>query len=332
MKTKILQSMVSNFNPLPALLALGAIGLGGCAFHSAKQGADTAGQAGTVAKVSYALVQQKVFAQSCTGCHDSKGIADLKDYPSVKADIANIDRRVFVEKSMPQQGSLTGDQLALLRAWIDAGAPEQEVLLGGAPNPAPAAETPPTIEIADLSFNNINTKIFQAQCTKCHQGDGIDFRTEASIRDNLPKIAVAALVNKNMPPNRTDPSKQGLSLADRTLLQAWLSAGAPSVSPASLELQPTYTSLRKAIFEPLCINCHGTGHIAADKPLAPYSAIIDPEKKMAVPKDSAHSGILEAVSAPAGKRMPPKSMHWGALPQPMIDAIKAWIDAGSPEN
>lgn len=115
--------------------------------------------------LSYGAVAQKVFAQSCTSCHGSSGGVNLESYAAVAANLAGIERTVFQSGSMPKapQPPLTAEQKALLRAWLDAGAPESGGAEGPVLPPAPALE--PT-------FASIKELVIEKKCLQCHKPGG----------------------------------------------------------------------------------------------------------------------------------------------------------------
>lgn len=75
--------------------------------------------------VRYADVEATVFATSCTGCHQKKGLdLSFADYVNSKSFAHEIFVRVFEDQDMPPRGHLTDLQLQVLRTWIENGSPE----------------------------------------------------------------------------------------------------------------------------------------------------------------------------------------------------------------
>jgi uncharacterized membrane protein len=61
-----------------------------------------------------------------SGCHNAAGASGgrvLENYTQIKAAADRIRQRAVVEKTMPKTGSLTAYEIALLKCWIDSGAP-----------------------------------------------------------------------------------------------------------------------------------------------------------------------------------------------------------------
>ena len=83
------------------------------------------GEGGEEPTVRYADVNSAVFASSCTGCHQKKGLdLSFSDYTNSKSFANEIYVRVFEDQDMPPRGALTELQLQVLRTWIENGSPE----------------------------------------------------------------------------------------------------------------------------------------------------------------------------------------------------------------
>jgi uncharacterized membrane protein len=70
-----------------------------------------------------------IISQKCatSGCHDAAGSAGgaiLVSYPQIAALASRINQRSIVDKTMPTAGPLTTAEMAILKCWIDAGAPQ----------------------------------------------------------------------------------------------------------------------------------------------------------------------------------------------------------------
>lgn len=81
------------------------------------------------AEVSFSTDIFPIIQMSCatTGCHIQGGFANgiFEDYDGVNAKVKNgsLRQRVLVEKDMPPGGSLSDKELAIIKAWLDNGAP-----------------------------------------------------------------------------------------------------------------------------------------------------------------------------------------------------------------
>lgn len=72
---------------------------------------------------------QPIIATKCatTGCHDPSAAAGntiLQTYEQVSAKANRIYSRVVIEKSMPPVPSLSTSEIAVLKCWINSGAPQ----------------------------------------------------------------------------------------------------------------------------------------------------------------------------------------------------------------
>lgn len=280
--------------------------------------------------VTFAQVESQVFATSCNSCHTQQSGPDLTNFTTVQAKLNQIKDDVFTKHSMPKTGSLSNNQLALLNSWIEDGGTIDGV-------PANQPPPPPLIKLDDLTYANLNAKIFKPQCGKCHAtGEGVDLTTYDTVKANLAKVGIVAVGNLSMPP------KTPLNVADRGLLNAWINAGAPETSLAAVAITPTYASIDANIFQPLCMNCHGTTNLKKRVPLEPYAdmmaALIKrkdlPSLPLIVPGHSDQSFLFEIITTSNADDVmpPPDDTGLDALPQPMIDVIQKWIDTGAPQN
>jgi len=102
----------------------------GCNFHEDKTDA-TPEPTLTVdpATLGYAEVRAQVFEKHCVNCHLGSaafGGLSLGAFATTKARADEIKARVLsASPTMPPGGAIPGDAAAVLRAWLDAGAPEK---------------------------------------------------------------------------------------------------------------------------------------------------------------------------------------------------------------
>jgi hypothetical protein len=82
----------------------------------------------TAENVTYTNFVGGLFQNRCGSCHTGSGAGTAKwvfsGYASVRDNLTRINDVVVVRKIMPQNGSLPNNQLALLKAWIEKGAPQ----------------------------------------------------------------------------------------------------------------------------------------------------------------------------------------------------------------
>lgn len=110
-----------------------AFALFSCSYSHTSGGKDLGGpqtgftdpKPGDEPSVRYADVDRAVFASSCAGCHQKKGLdLSFADYANSKSFVNEIAVRVFEDEDMPPRGGLTELQLQVLRTWIENGSPE----------------------------------------------------------------------------------------------------------------------------------------------------------------------------------------------------------------
>jgi mono/diheme cytochrome c family protein len=120
------------------------------------------------ASLSYDVVRSRIFIPRCITCHGSSGRVSLDSFEAIKSHLPAIERTVFVDKSMPKSGSLSDNELAILRAWIDAGAPEKSA----SPNVPEPTPVPQPVVPLEPKFESIKINIFEKRCTVCHSTGG----------------------------------------------------------------------------------------------------------------------------------------------------------------
>lgn len=200
-----------------------------CGFYHAKAQSDSQGFSQT--EVSYAGVNSRVFSRQCIACHNSSsakaGIV-LDSYDSVKANLGRIEDVALIKQSMPPSHPLDSGSQQLLRAWINAGAPQE-----GPVNP----NLPPL----ESKFSSIRAVVFETRCISCH--------TVGGTAEKVPLVDYTALLSSPrelvLPGNaeesglilaldRTDdnqmpPKTSGirhLSEQDISTIKAWIQNGA----------------------------------------------------------------------------------------------------------
>lgn len=80
------------------------------------------------ASLNYATVNEDMITPYCLGCHanagGNQGELNLETYANVQSHLEGIRLVAIVHRSMPPNGALPAYPYALLKAWIEAGAPE----------------------------------------------------------------------------------------------------------------------------------------------------------------------------------------------------------------
>lgn len=182
-------------------------------------------------KLSYNLLNQKIFQRKCTSCHGNSGGINLETYSDVVKVLPDIKRSVFITQTMPKQTFLTDEEKRLLWNWIQLGGPLQ------AQNPMTEPLLPEPLE---PTYESINKNIFISKCTTCHSEGNSGQRillTKAELLDSplelvLPGnsdesglvIAVERTDRKRMPPEKDGYS--ALKEDERSAIRTWIESGA----------------------------------------------------------------------------------------------------------
>ncbi len=71
--------------------------------------------------ISFTASIKSIFDNNCIECHGGNRFPDLRTHQGI-SNSAEIVKAQVVNRTMPQGGSLTNDQIELIRCWIDNGA------------------------------------------------------------------------------------------------------------------------------------------------------------------------------------------------------------------
>lgn len=192
-----------------------------------------------LSELSYSNVYGQVIRVSCVGCHGTSAGINLETYASTKTHLQRIYQSVFVTHRMPKPPStpLTDNQLGLLNAWIQAGAPE-----------SPSGDKSPPIPPLEPTFASIKYHIIESKCLFCHAPGKpvarIPLVTKEEILDSPLELAlpgnpdesglILAITHddprKIMPPPRDDQGNSTgfskLSDAEIQTIYDWINNGA----------------------------------------------------------------------------------------------------------
>lgn len=199
--------------------------LGGCNYnhvHGDAADADPAGASASIlsASLDYPSVQAAVIGPQCLRCHSglggNQGGLSLESYAQVRTALARIYFRSVERRDMPPSPGLNVAQFDLLKAWIEAGAPERN--LGRSSSR----------EIrGPITWIVIKEQVLKSSCLDCHSGrnpDGnLDFENYDVVKSNIEKIFRSAVVDQTMP---LEPYP-ALSLSEKQALMKWISQGLP---------------------------------------------------------------------------------------------------------
>jgi len=182
------------------------------------KGGDT-NNVSALSNLDYASVQATVIGPQCLRCHSSaggaKGGLSLETYQQVRASMNQMYYRAIEKRDMPDAG-LPQNQYDLLKAWIEAGAPEKNIG-GKASAPIKGA----------ITWKVIREQVFAASCLDCHAGSkpdaGLDLENIEAVRKNINGIFDSAIVKQTMP---LEPYA-AMSDSHKQALMKWISQGMP---------------------------------------------------------------------------------------------------------
>jgi mono/diheme cytochrome c family protein len=76
------------------------------------------------ATTSWAIVSAQFFTPNCVRCHGAAGGVNLQTYESAKNFLTQIRQVALIDKTMPPRKILPTETTDVLKAWLDAGAPQ----------------------------------------------------------------------------------------------------------------------------------------------------------------------------------------------------------------
>ncbi len=191
-------------------------------------------------ELSFSSIYSKVFLHNCIGCHGNSGGVNLESYPEVRRHLPKIMQSTITTRQMPKLPNLplSAEQLGILNAWIQAGAPE-----------AAEAERPLPLPRLEATFASIKAVLLEPKCLMCHapgkptarvplvtKRDLLDSPLDIVIPGNAAESGLILSVthsnpNKLMPPERDEKGQptgfSRLSEREIQVLIDWINAGAP---------------------------------------------------------------------------------------------------------
>jgi uncharacterized membrane protein len=219
----------------------------GCNYETDKSPGNPVTSVGTYSadELTFQNVYDKVFGPSCVSCHGQSGGVNLQTYANAKNHTAAIYQATIVDGTMPPGDSLSSEQLGLLNAWIQAGAPEKAgagTTPGTQPKPS-ASATPTPIASAtprpaptsapggSRSTFAMVSSILQNKCTMCHapgrSESGIPLVTRANVLrrvtpGNANASSLVRAIKSNMPPR----GYTKVTSSELSTISQWINNGA----------------------------------------------------------------------------------------------------------
>lgn len=217
------------------LFLLAGLCLSGCNYSRMKDASrPNLGPAGarSLGSLDFQTVQANVLGPRCYGCHipetGNKGNSNLATYDNVRAQLSRVAFRSLESRDMPPGNPLSADEMALLTAWMDAGAPEIAI---GAPDAGDRA-----LDEGPTDFRKISRGVFAGKCLSCHQpkfndagavavrpAADLDLGDYVQVKAAATRIFDRAIVKQDMP---VQPLP-GLSPKERRVLLKWFELGMP---------------------------------------------------------------------------------------------------------
>lgn len=144
-----------------------------------------------IRSTSYKEIKEQIIDSSCISCHDREEGINLGNYQKVLASISKIKHSVLVTKTMPKKPfkTLNLNQIELLTAWIQAGAPEKP-LDGSDPGDVILEQIEPTYE-------SIKKLVIDRKCLACHSSGGSAERIPMNTYEELVNSPIEMVVPGN---------------------------------------------------------------------------------------------------------------------------------------
>jgi hypothetical protein len=180
---------------------------------------------------------QPLFAK-CTACHNATaqtGGLDLSSYDGLMKGgkdgaviTPNDSANSMLVKIQSSQhfANLSEDELALVKQWIDAGAPAPQA--SAAPTETSAAPT------GNLTYESTIAGILNAKCVMCHKGDAAPAKLDMSTYANLikggdegPVITPGNSASSVLITVQSTKHAVNLTADELALFKQWIDAGAP---------------------------------------------------------------------------------------------------------
>ena len=94
-------------------------------------GEESEGQGGERAKITFAEVNERIFSMKCAGCHGRTGGFTIQSFDGAMSQVvpgnpeaSDLYRRVADGTMPPRGNALSGEEVQIIRQWIEDGAPE----------------------------------------------------------------------------------------------------------------------------------------------------------------------------------------------------------------
>ncbi len=181
-----------------------------------------------------------------------------------------------------------------------------------------------------VTFTEVKEQVFASSCTSCH----VQYDNYESVLKDI--AAIRGAVESNRMPKNSGP----LTEAQKSLLFAWIDAGAPNTGadsgpPTRNELAPNWESLSQNIFYPKCTSCHNPNGEAKFLDLSTRQAWFEGRDRdfggltLLDFENPSESYVMKVINDPF-EPMPPAYSNIPVLSAEEKDAIEEWIRRGLP--
>lgn len=302
----------------------------------------------------YSALDAAIFQPKCAGCHTQfasyttlMAARTASGAPFVVAG-NSASSAIHIETNagrMPMGGQLPADQIAAIRAWIDAGAkaPGQSgsPVVPPAPTPAPTPTPPPlVVGPGGVDYANLESSIFKPKCSGCHTQFAsyttlMGSKTASGASFVVAGNAAASAVHIETAAGRM-PKGVPLTTDQVNAIRDWINAGAKPpgssgvpVTPTPVptpDLQATWTTLvaPDGVIANNCAGCHSGANPAGDLDLLNYA-----EAKLNARKIKS---LVNGTGATApGDDDPTVMPPSGPMIKAYRDTISSWVDRGAPQ-
>ena len=187
--------------------------------------------------VDFQTVKAAVFEQNCVKCHGptlAKAGVRVDDYALALANVAAIRAQITagtMPPPAPRGSVLTPEQVNLVVAWIDSGAPETSDAVNPTLPPTPPAGPPstpipgPSAETPDFAF--VSQTVFEPHCVKCHSNETAKGGVNLTVYTNAVRHAskIKEAIETDDMPRRAPPLTPDL----KAIVYAWIANGTPEI-------------------------------------------------------------------------------------------------------
>ncbi len=242
----------------------------------------------------------------CGRCHGSPPRAGLPSLMSYEAFVENLDlieERVLIDEDMPPTGAIPPEEQALLRAWLQAGAPRS------------AEQLPMDMgldsALVDSSLGDLTIVMDVEPSIDIETAVDIEpFMDFRPIFDAEPIVDAEGIID-------VEPT-----LDTEVIIDAEVILDAVS--------NPSWETFAGPLFAQSCTRCHGEGG-RGDLDLRSYASFLSAGRSGDLRGGgvSAESLLIDRLRARGGRSLMPRGGP--ALPENVIVEVEAWINAGSPE-